>query len=117
MSRIENHLAAMSLVAALIVPACVPISAQTAKAKTEVVANGEPMASALKKVERMTGYRIMFAYDDVKMMKSQGKVSTKDIKKALAQVIGKQPLTYTVEGHFVTVKVKEEDLSNVSTSQ
>lgn len=117
MSRIENHLAAMSLVAALIVPACVPISAQTAKAKTEVVANGEPMASALKKVERMTGYRIMFAYDDVKMMKSQGKVSTKDIKKALAQVIGKQPLTYTVEGHFVTVKVKEEDLSNVSISQ
>ncbi len=118
MSRIENHLAAMTLVAALITPAYMTVSAQTVKAQTEVVANGEPLASALKKVERMTGYRIMFAYDDVKNMKSQGKVSTKDIRKAMAQVIGKQPLTYTVEGRFVTVKPKKEDtLDQVSLSE
>lgn len=118
MSRIENHLAALSLLATLTVPACVPVCAQTAKAKTEVVADGEPLVSALKKVERMTGYRIMFAYDDVKSMKSQGKVNTKDVKKALAQIIGNQPLSYTIEGRFVTIKPKKETgLENIGFSK
>ena len=53
---------------------------------------GEPMAKALKALEKSTGYRIRFAYDDVKDFKAQAKPDTKDIRKALGQVIGNLPL-------------------------
>ena len=64
---------------------------------------GEPMAKALKALEKSTGYRIRFAYDDVKDFKAQAKPDTKDIRKALGQVIGNLPLQFSIEGRFVEI--------------
>ncbi len=64
---------------------------------------GEPMAKALKALEKTTGYRIRFAYDDVKDFKAQAKPDTKDIRKALGQVIGNLPLQFSIEGRFVDI--------------
>ena len=79
--------------------------------------SNEAMSAALKKVEKLTGYRVMFAYDDVKGMKAAGKVTSKDIRKALAEAIGDQPLSYTIQGKFVSVTPKKGRASVASASK
>ena len=64
---------------------------------------GEQLTVALKKIEKATGYRISYAQNDLKNLKAQGATSSKDIHKALEAVIGNLPLTYSIEGKFVTI--------------
>lgn len=113
MRKISIQIPVYLLAAALLSPVSLPSAAQSTQGtKTEVTA-GEPLAEALKKVERLTGYRIMFAYDDVKGYKAQRKVSTKDIRKAMNALIGELPFTYAIEGKIVTLKRadKRRDIS------
>ena len=66
------------------------------------------LADAFKRIEKLTGYRIMYSYEDVKNFKAQATPTSKDVRKALAQVIGNQPLSYTIEGKFVSVSLKKQ---------
>lgn len=74
------------------------------------------LVEGFKKIEKLTGYRIMYAYDDVKTFKAQAKPTAKDIHKALAQVIGSLPLTYNIEGKFVSIGRKSAELPDIAFS-
>lgn len=94
----------------LVSPSVMPV---LTAAVTNVQQNeGEPLASAFRKIEKTTGYRISYAQSDVKNLKAQGKTSAKDIHKALDTVIGNLPLAYSVEGKFVTVYPKKQKNTN-----
>ena len=40
------------------------------------------LADAFKKIEKLTGYRIMYSYEDVKKYKAQSNPTSKDVRKA-----------------------------------
>ena len=106
MSIIRQRLLSLPFLIALLCPVCtVTYAAQTVD--TMQKDGDETMAAVLKRIEKQTGYRVMFAYDDVKGMKAARKVTSKDIRKALAEAIGDQPLTYTINGNFVSVTRKK----------
>lgn len=69
------------------------------------------LADAFKRIEKLTGYRIMYSYEDVKNFKAQATPTSKDVHKALAQVIGNQPLSYTIEGKFVSVSLRKQRIA------
>lgn len=78
----------------------------------------ESLSNALRSVERLTGYRIMFAYDDVKEFKAHKLPTSKHIRKALSEVIGNLPFTYTIEGKFVTIMPSNKKaLSDITHTQ
>lgn len=71
---------------------------------------------AFRRVEKLTGYRIMYSYDDVKNYKAQSMPSSKNIHKALSQVLGNLPLDFTINGKFVSISKKISQVSNISLS-
>ena len=73
------------------------------------------LVDAFKKIEKLTGYRIMYSYDDVKGYKVEVP-SSKDIRKALSQVLGSLPLDYSINGKFVSISKKIPQVSNISLS-
>lgn len=52
---------------------------QMAKNKGQIT-----LVEAFKRIEKLTGYRIMYSYDDVKNYKAQAVPTYKDIRKALS---------------------------------
>ena len=74
------------------------------------------LVEAFKRIEKLTGYRIMYSYDDVKNYKAQTVPTSKDIRKALSQVLGNLPLEYSINGKFVSITPKPQQASNVSFS-
>lgn len=74
------------------------------------------LIDAFKRVEKLTGYRIMYSFDDVKDYKAQATPSSKDIHKALAQVLGKLPLEFSINGKFVSITPKTPTIPSVSFS-
>lgn len=74
------------------------------------------LIDAFKRIEKLTGYRIMYSYEDVRQFKASATPTSKDVRKALAQVIGHLPLEYKINGKFVSVSLKREEVSNVSLS-
>ena len=74
------------------------------------------LVEAFKRIEKLTGYRIMYSYDDVKNYKAQAVPTYKDIRKALSQVLGDLPLEYSINGKFVSITPKPQQASNVSFS-
>lgn len=74
------------------------------------------LVDAFRRVEKLTGYRIMYSYDDVKNYKAQSMPSSKDIHKALSQVLGNLPLDFTINGKFVSISKKIPQVSNISLS-
>lgn len=111
MNKSNMKMAVMMAMALMMLLTPPMAEAQTSGQAKEIVA-GEPLADALKKVERLTGCRIVFAYDDVKGMKAQAAPTSKDISKALDQVIGSLPLSYSVEGKIATIKPKQTEAVN-----
>ena len=111
MDKISGAATAFILAALIMLSVPTPLRAQDTDKTTQTVA-GEELSVALKKVERLTGYRIVFAYDDVKGLKAQGSASSKDIKEALAKVIGSLPISYSIDGKIVTLKIKKTEASN-----
>ena len=54
------------------------------------------LVDAFKRIEKLTGYRIMYSYEDVKKYKAQATPTSKDVRKALSQAIGNLPLSFTI---------------------
>ena len=71
------------------------------------------LVDAFKRIEKLTGYRIMYSYEDVKKYKAQSNPTSKDVRKALSQAIGSLPLEYKVNGKFVTISMKAPETSNI----
>ena len=74
------------------------------------------LIDAFKQIEKLTGYRIMYSYDDVKQYKACAAPTSSNLKEAMAQVLGNLPFDYKVNGKFVSVTLKKQHISNFSLS-
>lgn len=74
--------------------------------KISIEFNNERLPSVLKRLEKISGYKILFTYDDVKKFTVTGSVKDKSISEALNIIISNKPLEYHIEGQFVTITIK-----------
>lgn len=81
-----------------------PAEAQTQNEKKITLEfNNERLPSVLKRLEKVSGYKILFTYDDVKKFTVSGSVKDKSIKQALDIILIDKPLEYHIDGQFITI--------------
>jgi len=76
----------------------------TGKAKITTTINNQTMPQAIKAVEKASGYKISFSYDEVSGYNISRKIAANDINQAMNQLIADLPFTYTVKGKMVALK-------------
>ena len=87
----------------------VPIEAQAQKNKPiKLDFKKVSLADALKKLQKASGYQILFTYDDVKQFTVEGPVVARNIDEALAKLFGNKPFAYSVDGKYVSVLLVEK---------
>jgi len=68
----------------------------------------ERLPQALKRLEKISGYKILFSYDDLNQFTvSKSKVNAASIREALNTILAGKPVTYSVAGQYVNINVKE----------
>lgn len=67
----------------------------------------ERMSRVLKKLEKVSGYKISYVYDDLEPYWVSVDIRTNDIHKAIKAVLGNHPVGYRVQGKKVIVSLKE----------
>lgn len=64
-----------------------------------------PLSSALKRVEKMSAYKILFTYDDVQTYKVTASLKNATVKEALKKVLEGKPFTFSdvTNGKYISV--------------
>ena len=66
----------------------------------------EGLPSIFKRLQKLSGYKVLFIYDEVRSYHSTGKVEKASIEEVLKVIIGKHPLKYVIEGQFINITHK-----------
>lgn len=118
MRDFKKNMMALSMISAFVSPfspVCIHVAAEESlsllSTNLESMAMKEQVSlvDAFKRIEKLTGYRVMYSYEDVKKYKASAMPTSKDVYKALVQAIGNLPLEYKINGKFVTISLKKED--------
>lgn len=84
------------------------MEAQTGKEKQVTMEfKNEGLSSIFKRLQKISGYKVLFIYDEVSSYSSTGKVENASIDEALKVIIGKHPLKYSIEGQFINITSKD----------
>lgn len=81
-----------------------PSLASPSQNSIRIEAKNENLSSVLKRLENVSGYKMMYAKEDVTGKRVSASVSTSSVKKALNQILEGTGLTYTIDRQFVTIK-------------
>lgn len=73
----------------------------------------ERLPSALKRLERASGYKILFTYEDVNDYFADGKVKEKTVEQVLDFIIGDKPLKYVIDNSFINVTLRKTTASKI----
>ncbi|NLI37011.1 MAG: SusC/RagA family TonB-linked outer membrane protein [Bacteroidales bacterium] len=98
----------MTIAAVLMVLWTVPTFAQSIEKKISVECDNESLANALKKVEKASGFKILFTYDEVQSYKVNISAKKQPVGKVLQMVLRNTPLKYTVKGKFISVSLAQQ---------
>lgn len=60
----------------------------------------------LNRFEKVSGYKVLFIYDEISSYTSTGKVEKATVDEALKVIIGKNPLKYHIDGQFINITQK-----------
>ncbi|MBP1617127.1 MAG: TonB-dependent receptor plug [Bacteroidetes bacterium] len=63
----------------------------------------EPLPLALKKVEQVSKYKILFTYDEIQNYKVTTSIKNKPLDEAIREIISPFPLAYKIKNIFVTI--------------
>ena len=77
--------------------------------------HGESMASALKIVQKKSGWKILYVVDDVKGYTVDANISNATAEEAVAKILSGKPFTYSVKGKFISIAykaIKKQDKKN-----
>lgn len=74
--------------------------------KITIEFSNERLPSVLKRLEKISGYKILFTYDDVKKFTVSGSAKDKSIGQALDIILANKPLEYHIEDQFITITPK-----------
>ena len=67
----------------------------------------ERLPEVLKRLEKITGYKIMFTYDDINHLGVSGTIESSDIKEVMNLIVGNKPLDYRIDGQYIYVTLRE----------
>lgn len=88
--------------------AALPVVAQGGGTNQIVLkVQNERMSRVLKKLEKVSGYKISYVYDDLEPYWVSVDIRTNDIHKAIKAVLGNHPVGYRVQGKKIIVSLKE----------
>lgn len=90
---------------------CVSLQVEAQNNKEKKVTmefKNERMPSVLKRLEKESGYKILFTYDDVNKFTVTGSVKGATVEQALKIIIGNKPLDYSVEEQFINITLKAQ---------
>lgn len=93
------------------------VMAQQSEKKITLEFKNERLASAFKKIEDASGYKFIFNYEDIFIYGVTGTIKDKTITETLNEVIGNKPLTYKIDGKFITIALKPGSKSKSQTLQ
>ena len=80
------------------------VEAQTGKEKQLTMEfKNEGLPSIFKRFEKVSGYKVLFIYDEISSYTSTGKVEKATVDEALKVIIGKNPLKYHIDGQFINI--------------
>lgn len=66
-----------------------------------------PLADVLKKLQKTSGYQVLFTYDDVKPYSIEGPIVAKSINDALDKIFTDKPFAYTIDGKYISILLVE----------
>ena len=81
-----------------------PVGAQNAKRGITMSLVNESLASALRKVQQESDYKVSFVIEDVKSYTTTVHLKNASASTAVKQILQGKPFTYSVTGKFITVK-------------
>lgn len=87
---------------------CAIVMAQSPNKKISVTCKDEPLASALKKVEKASGYKVLFTYDEVQNYKVTVSAKGQEVSHVLKTMFDKLPFNYKFNGKYINVSKKEK---------
>lgn len=67
----------------------------------------ESMSQALKRLERASGYKIMFTYEDVEGYKVNHNAKNEEFQAILQNMLSEKPLDYVIDGKMVNITLRE----------
>ena len=108
----------LGLAVALTVAAALPqpLPAQTAgKPTVTLTLRGEPMAKALRQIQKQSGWKILFVVDDVKDYTVTASLAGLTPRQAVARVLEGKPLDYTVNGRYISIARKTDTAKDAPT--
>lgn len=76
------------------------------KAIVTLSLRGEPLTSALKKVQKQSGWKILFVVNDVKGYTVNANIKGLTPPQAVARILEGTPFTYTVRGKYISIAHK-----------
>lgn len=81
-----------------------PVEAQNAKRDITMSLVNESLASALRKVQQKSDYKVSFVVEDVKPYTVTVQLKNTSAPSAVKQILQGKPFAYSVNGKFITVK-------------
>lgn len=93
---------------------CAIVMAQSPNKKISVTCKNEPLASALKKVEKASGYKVLFTYDEVQNYKVTVSAKGQEVSHVLKTIFDKLPFDYKFKGKYINVSKRERRILNIS---
>ena len=94
---------------------CQPISVEAQEVVPQktirMELKNERLPEVFKRLEKISGYKIMFTYDDISQMSVNGTIDSSDVKEVMNMIIGDKPLDYRIDGQFIYVTLREIERS------
>lgn len=95
-----------AIMAVLLCCVALPMAAQGKSISIEF--KKAPMSDVLKRLQKASGYQILFTYDDVKAFTVDGPIVARDIDEAMKRIIQGRPLAYKKDGSYISVTLAEK---------
>lgn len=84
-------------------------SAQDVSRKFDLVCQDEPMPSALKKVEKVSGFKILFTYNEVQKYKVSVSLKQKTVGEVMSAITAPYPLSFKIGKKYISVSLQANE--------
>ena len=92
------------LLAVLLLVMSISVAAQVPSKETlSFECKNESLASAFQRLERASGYKILFTYEDVQSYRATVSMKNRPVTAIMDALLSGHPLAYRVEGKYITV--------------
>lgn len=94
---------------------CRHVSAQNTSKRFDLVCHDEAMPSVLKKVEKVSGFKVLFTYNEVQHFKVTVNLKQKTVEEVMVAITASFPLSFRINGKYVSVlSLKRQNMRQIT---